>query len=339
MSQVPWIRLLFNIRTLPENTSGFKDKNRLRGLGIDAITQGDSGFSILQEKPGQQVVVGAIGKFWRLNIPFKKVAPHQFNAFSEPGYGKVAWSISVEPYLEGSTISLELRISATDQDSWRKLRRYYRVIGIGSKLIRSSAMRRFKASLVEMQKPDIKNIKLEGDELLPKAKHQLTIQRVIEAPVSLVWRYLMQLGCDRAGWYSIDALDNGGVTGTEHLVAGWETRNVGDRIDATPQHDKFFIVYDVSPETHFVIGGTTERDGKKFEMTWAFILEPIGGDATRLITRARMQTSPRWKEFLMGRIIYPPVHGLMSRVQLDTIKRLAERDAAVRAYEEENVLA
>jgi hypothetical protein len=70
--------------------------------------------------------------------------------------------------------------------------------------------------------------------------------------------------------------------------------------------------------------------GGPFEMTWAFVVEPVGEDATHLITRARMESSPKWAEWLMGRVFYPPVHALMSGVQLRNIKRLAERDAQMR---------
>ena len=65
-------------------------------------------------------------------------------------------------------------------------------------------------------------------------------------------------------------------------------------------------------------------------MSWAFVLEEVGEDATRLLVRARMEASPRWSEWLMGHIYYPPIHALMSAVQLKHIKQYAERDAQLR---------
>lgn len=332
MSEVAWIKLLFDIRTLPDRLSG-KSQPERKGLGVDEITRTETGFMILHETPGKEVVVGSIGKFWHLKIPFLNVVPDQFLDFSLPGYGKIAWAISVEPFKAGSTVSIELRISATDDKSWKKLNRYYHVIGVGSKLIRISAMAHLEAELGKMKIIEDDKYTYPGDELIPQTKHSLTFQCHIEAPVPIVWRYLMQLGCDRAGWYSIDALDNGGRTSTDHLVNGWELRGLGDKISATPAQDSFFNVYAVEPERHFVIGGEAERMGDPFKMTWAFILEPIGEDATHLITRARMEASPEWKEWLMGNIMYPPVHGLMSHVQLDTLKKLAERDAQARIHD------
>lgn len=330
MSEVAWIKLLFDIRTLPERLSGKERPRENKGLGVDEIGKSETGFMILHETPGKEVVLGSVGQFWHLKIPFKKVSPEQFSEFSVPGYGKIAWAISVEPFNTGSTVSIELRTSATDEKSWKKLNRYYHIIGIGSKLIRTSVMAHLEAELGKMKLPDDDDRRLPGDELIPDTKYGLTSHRNIEAPVSIVWRYLMQLGCDRAGWYSIDALDNGGRTSTDHLVDEWNSRNVGDKLSATPELDSFFNVYAMLPEKNFVIGGETERLDGPFKMTWAFVLEPIGEDATHLISRARMESSPKWKEWLMGNIAYPPLHGLMSHVQLDTIKKLAERDAEAR---------
>lgn len=335
MSEVPWIKLLFDIRTLPEKLTRDKKREDEAGLGIDQITKGETGFRILYETPGKEVVIGSVGQFWHLRIPFENVFPDEFRNFNTPGFGKIAWAISVEPFGEGSTIAIELRTSATDENSWKKLNRYYHVIGIGSQLIRTSVMSHLEAELGKMKLPDDDGRSLPGDELFPDAKYAITFGRNIEAPVSIVWRYLMQLGCDRAGWYSIDGLDNGGRTSTDHLIDGWETRAVSDKLSATPAGDSFFTVYHVEPEKQFVIGGEKEAPNDSFKMTWAFVLEPIGEDATRLTTRARMKSSPEWKEWLMGKILYPPVHGLMSRVQLDTIEKLAERDAQERPVQEE----
>lgn len=140
----------------------------------------------------------------------------------------------------------------------------------------------------------------------------------------------MQLGCDRVGWYSMDALDHGGKPSTEHLVKGWEMRSVGDKIAATPAQNSFYEVYEIQHEKYFVMGGETQRMGGPFKMSWAFILEPIGEDATHLISNARMVSSPKWAEWLMGKVLYPPIHSLMSAVQLSNLKHLAERDAQIR---------
>jgi hypothetical protein len=328
LSSVRWVRFLFDLRTIAElfhksNTYHPVD----RRLGIEQITAEQTGFMILHEERGREVVVGAIGQFWHLQIPFARIDTNQFTDFNEPGWGKVAWSFTVEPYLNGSTICLELRTTATDDESWSKLNRYYHFIGLFSQVIRRTGMAQIEKELKRFVRPDDGHKWLRGDEAMKGTKYVMTDNIDIEASPSIVWRYLMQLGCDRGGWYSIDVLDHGGVKSTDCLVDVWPDRRVGDRIAATPKHDNFFEVLEVSKERYLVLGGETKKENGIFKMSWTFALEPIGDDATHLVVRTRMIMSPKVKEWFMGNILYPPIHGLMETVQLRTIKHLAEREA------------
>lgn len=335
-ADIPWVKILFDIRTLPEKLSGKEPVPDSGGISVEDVVKTGTGFMLLAETPGKEVVVGSVGQFWHLKIPFADVRPKAFRDFDEPGWGKLAWAISVEPYRDGSTVSIELRITATDEHSWNKLKQYYRIIGIGSWLIRSAGIKHLEVELGKMQLPDADTLALPGDTLIPNTKYAITHQVVIEAPRPIIWRYLMQLGCDRAGWYSIDLLDHGGVPSIDHMVTDWTDRNVGDRLAATPAQDSFFEVYRIRPNQYFVIGGEAEKMHglmKDFNMSWAFVLEPVGADATRLLVRVRMKSSPKWAEWLAAKVFYPPVHGLMSGVQLKTIKRIAERDAEMREAE------
>jgi hypothetical protein len=140
----------------------------------------------------------------------------------------------------------------------------------------------------------------------------------------------MQLGCDRAGWYSIDTLDHGGEPSVEHLVPDWSQRRVGDKLATTPAKNSYYDVLTVDPEKLFIIGGTADRMGGHIEMAWSFVLEPLGEDATHLVTRVRARGTPRWSEWLQGAVLFPPLHALMQHAQLENLKRLAEREAQVR---------
>ena len=333
MGQVPLVRLLFDIRTLPDRLKR-QSKEEDRRIGVDQITDKGRGFFIAEEIPGREVVVASAGKFWHMNIPFADVNSTQFKNFNAPDHGKLAWSISVEPYHEGSTIAIELRTTATDEKSWKKLSQYYSIIGIGSRLIRNSVMHHLEALLGKLKRPDDDELTLPGDERLPHCKYQLTHAIDIEAPLSTVWSYLMQLGCDRAGWYSIDAFDHGGKPSIDHLVKSWQTRKIGDKLWALPDdQDGFFEVYEVKHEKHFIIGGEGSRLGGPFKITWAFVIDPIGEDATRLTTRARMEAAPRLSEWLMGAIVAPPIHTIMQKTQLKHLKNICEREAQVRKFD------
>lgn len=332
-SSIVWVRALFDLRTLPDRLFGHgeaAEESEDRHVGIDQIAERNEGFMVLEETPGREIVIGAVGRFWHLAIPFATVPPERFRDFDEEGWGKVAWSIAVEPYGHGSTVALELRTTATDEASWRRLTRYFHLIGPFSHLIRGSVMSHLEASLGAMERPDDRHRPLFGDDRISDARYALTHAIDIEAHPALVWRYLMQLGCDRAGWYSIDLLDHGGEPSVDHLVEGWEERRPGDTLQATPELDGGFEVYAVEPERALLTGLEMERHGGPFAVSWAFILEPIGADATHLITRVRMKAAPPLSEWIQGNLIAPPIHALMQKAQLGNIKRLAERDAQQR---------
>lgn len=331
-SNIPWINFLFNLRDLPNQLMGSGNIEKDFKLGVDQVTENGKGFMILHEEPGREVVVGSVGQFWHVDIPFAHIAPGEFINFHMPGWGKLVWAITVEPYEEGSTVSLELRISATDEVSWRKLERYYSLIGVGSGLIRKSMMKRIESALGKLIR-DYDNATLPGDDLIPDTKYVVTNYIDIEAPSSIIWRYLMQMGCDRAGWYSVDVLDNGGVPSTDFLVEGWSERKVGDRLSATPKLDQYFEVYKVDFERSFVIGGESEPTLDPYKSTWDFLLKPIGNDAATLIVRAKMKSSPAWKAWLLGTLVLPPIHKFMEGAQLRNLKAIAERDACGRTQE------
>jgi proline iminopeptidase len=134
----------------------------------------------------------------------------------------------------------------------------------------------------------------------------------------------MQLGCDRGGWYSIDALDHGGEPSVAELRTEWTERCVGDTVHATPALDGGYTVSDVQPQRFHVLGAEAERMGGHIRTSWSFVLEPIGTDATRLITRVRGIGDPPWSAWLQGAVLFPPIHALMQHAQLKNLKKLAE---------------
>ena len=63
------------------------------------------------------------------------------------------------------------------------------------------------------------------------------------------------------------------------------------------------------------------------------MIDPIGEDATRLTTRARMEAAPHLSEWLMGAIVAPPIHTIMQKTQLKHLKNICEREAQVRKFD------
>ncbi len=135
------IRTLFWLRSL----ASLKSAGDQVSIRIDTLrsSREHPGFQVLVDEPPHELAVGAIGKVWQLDIPFVHVGDDQaYSAFSQPGFIKVAWAIRVLPRgAERCHVELEVRVAATDADSWRKFRRYFRVVGPFSRFIRHSLLR------------------------------------------------------------------------------------------------------------------------------------------------------------------------------------------------------
>jgi hypothetical protein len=106
---------------------------------IDAFLR--NGFLLLGERPGEEIVVGAVGRFWQLGgaqgvRPIG--SPAEFQAFDEPGWAKAVTNFLVRPEAGGSRVTTETRIAGTDAEATRMFRRYWRVIAPGSAAIRHS---------------------------------------------------------------------------------------------------------------------------------------------------------------------------------------------------------
>ena len=136
-------RALFRLRTLAERLVGGAPAELALRIDDLASSPGRPGFQRLAETPGEEVALGAIGKVWRLRIPFVHVADAaSFARFDAPGYVKVAWAIRVRPLAAGARVEIEVRVAATDERSWRRFRRYFAVIGPGSRYVRRALLRR-----------------------------------------------------------------------------------------------------------------------------------------------------------------------------------------------------
>lgn len=142
--EMPLVRLLFALRSLPARLSG--------GGGLPAektvalYEQMARRFVLLGEEPGREVVVGGIGQVWK---PVGGVSPafrdaEVFAKFGEPGYAKVAASFSAISRDGRTELGTETRVLTTDPTSRRAFGRYWRVIRPASGVIRRSWLRAAK---------------------------------------------------------------------------------------------------------------------------------------------------------------------------------------------------
>lgn len=135
------VLVLFAIRGLPRLITK-RTPPKLRVTLDDLV---ETGFVVLAEEPGDEIVVGAVGKFWRPDSGFRPTRADEFVDFAEPGFAKAALNFSVEP-LDGlqSRVSTETRVSCTDERARRNFLRYWTVIRPFSVLIRRLLLRSVK---------------------------------------------------------------------------------------------------------------------------------------------------------------------------------------------------
>jgi hypothetical protein len=95
------------------------------------------GWVVLAERPERESVLGAAAIPWRANPEFRAIPPAHFEAFREPGYVKIAWSLRVEPVdAHRCVFHTETRVATTDPQARAHFKRYWSFVAPGVELIR-----------------------------------------------------------------------------------------------------------------------------------------------------------------------------------------------------------
>jgi pimeloyl-ACP methyl ester carboxylesterase len=128
------------------------------------------------------------------------------------------------------------------------------------------------------------------DALVPNPLFSATHAITIDAPPEQVWPWIAQMGGGRAGWYSWDAIDNGGMPSARRVVPELQAIVPGDVMPAIPGADDAFVVAAVDPPRDLILTAPDGHGGNA--VAWEHVLTPLDGGRTRLIARAR--ASSRW---------------------------------------------
>lgn len=103
------------------------------------------GWVVLAEEPGREIVMGAATIPWHANPVFRSIAATDFEAFREPGYVKIAWSLRAEPTAaDRSVFHTETRVSTTDPETREHFKHYWSYVAPGVELIRIAMLRPVK---------------------------------------------------------------------------------------------------------------------------------------------------------------------------------------------------
>ena len=177
---------------------------------------------------------------------------------------------------------------------------------------------------------------LPGDELVPQPMYETTRAIAIDAPASRVWQWLVQLGVGRGGFYTYDALESMAglnIQNAHEIRPEWQTLQVGDHINISPvtpleveivEPNHALVLHIVmSPFTAEVVDRADPATRTFMDWTWAFVLDQVTPQTSRLIARTRANYKP--EALRVGSVtLLEPIHFLMERGMLQGIQRLAE---------------
>lgn len=175
-----------------------------------------------------------------------------------------------------------------------------------------------------------------GADLVPGGTRGATMAATIDAPPSRVWPWLVQMGCGRAGWYSWDRLDNGGVPSAERIHPEWQAIAVGDRLPSTSDGRHWFEVAAVDPERFLALRASFDFRGRPLpstgpwprtytDSTWCFLLNELPGKRTRLVVSGYASARPMLMQAMTSFLFWEPAHWIMQKRQFTNLKRRAER--------------
>jgi hypothetical protein len=202
------------------------------------------------------------------------------------------------------------------------------LIGVYAVLLRPKLLR-WGATKEEAKRP------YPGADLIPGGKRGMTMAVTIDAPPAQVWPWLVQMGYDRAGYYSWDYLDNLGRPSETHIHPEWQKLAVGDRLTAMGR--EAWTVAVLEPERFLGLRASYDLSGRPFDPVglkprfytdslWGFLLEERPGDRTRLVVSGYWALRPSWLQPLATFVLLEPTHWIMQMRQFANLKRYAERD-------------
>jgi hypothetical protein len=178
---------------------------------------------------------------------------------------------------------------------------------------------------------------LPGDDVVPNPTAGSTRAITIDAEADEVWRWLVQIGYGRGGWYSHDRLE--AAAGAGDFVEGRSATRIhpelqqlapGDLLRVSPW--TAFRVVLVDPPRALVLASGPEPTALMPPSSWAFALTPLGPHRTRLVVRGRSAPDLRAPlEAVAAHLLEVP-HFVMERAMMRGLKDRAGRASRARRH-------
>jgi hypothetical protein len=173
-----------------------------------------------------------------------------------------------------------------------------------------------------------------GDELIPDSNTpDCTMATTLPAPPEQVWPWLVQMGVGRAGWYSWDRLDNGGKPSADRTVPEWQDLEVGQRLNVSPDGQRWMTVAVVKPKRALVLRATAELPSSRsfdprpahlphayLDGIWGFYLQPASGGETRLVAHTHGRNHPQLLGGAFSLLLGEPSHFIMQTRQFHGLR-------------------
>jgi hypothetical protein len=158
---------------------------------------------------------------------------------------------------------------------------------------------------------------LPGDDIVKKPHFAATRAVSIKAPPAEVWKWIIQIGSARAGWYSIDLVDNANVPSSREILPAYQKIEVDYFVPFTPDQKNGMWVKDFK-EPEYILWWDKKGNG-----TWDWCLCQNEAGETRLITRLRTKYDFRFP-WIIYYIVYDFGDIIMMSKCLLGIKERAE---------------
>jgi hypothetical protein len=152
LQQSALVRSIIRAREL---VLGAEPDRQIRPHGLIKEVQA-LGWKILAERPGREVVVGAVTQPWRANVVFRGVPAEAFRDFNEPDYVKIVWTLRADPIGQSESIlRTETRVVATNAEARTRFRWYWFRFSPGILLIRHILLRQVKRTAEAVENPQL----------------------------------------------------------------------------------------------------------------------------------------------------------------------------------------
>jgi hypothetical protein len=161
-----------------------------------------------------------------------------------------------------------------------------------------------------------------GDELNARPSFNGTRAVTVAARPEDIWPWLLQMGYKRAGFYSYDRLDNGGIPSAERIIPEYQDLKIGDMIPVAP--DSYVEVLEMNREESML--WVFRVEGQWSNATWAWGLYEVDTGHTRLVSRLRVRY--KWtRPSIVQMLLVDALELIMMRKCLLGIKSRAEAQA------------